>query len=356
MKTLKVVEVDGTGWIYSPKWKKVRREKPATYASSPPASAASAAAVAAAEPPSHDRSKLGGAQMLPPSLPYLRALGLVDASGAARPNRKAKLAQCRRFVEVLDAAFRELPHARAPGEKAGGYGAEAGPGYVDVVDMGAGMGYLTFSVYQRLTSLGVRVRCVGVEGRRAVCDAANARAAEVGFDNLRFVQGTIGGYVHEGEGIDVLMALHACDTATDDAIRAAVEGGASLVVLAPCCHKEVRRLCEGGGAKGRRGVLRHGIHRGRMCETATDAIRALVLEVREGEEDNRAPFLSFYYSFADDGTIRSLSPLSSLSSLSSLSPLSFSLSLSTPPPCARRGWGTTLTCLSSSAGSTQTRT
>ena len=112
--------------------------------------------------------------MIPSSAAFLSALGLTDKEGKVKPKRASKLKQCRRFVEVLDAAFCGLQ----------------GDG-LDVLDMGAGRGYLTFSVYHRLLSLGLAPRVTGVEGRGAVVDEVNEIAGGVGFDGLSFVEGSI---------------------------------------------------------------------------------------------------------------------------------------------------------------------
>ena len=108
-------------------------------------------------------------------------------------------------------------------------------------------------------------------------DLCNQIATESGFSGLSFVQGTIEDY--EAAGIDLLIALHACDTATDDAIFKGIKAKAELIVVAPCCHKQIRREIEKGKAKNDLDFLtKYGIFLERQAEMVTDGIRALLLE------------------------------------------------------------------------------
>jgi len=114
---------------------------------------------------------------------------------------------------------------------------------------------------------------VGVELRGELVKQGNKLAAEAGFTGLQFVEGTIDSY--DCTGADSVIALHACDTATDDAIAKAIHAGASLIVMAPCCHKQIRR------AMGKlvpehplASMLTHGTYVERMAEMVTDSLRA----------------------------------------------------------------------------------
>lgn len=188
---------------------------------------------------------------------YLRALSITDASGAVLKNAQDKYRQINRYVELLSPLLK--------------------PDVKKVVDMGAGKGYLTFALYDYLISQKARPSVVGVEYRQDMVDLCNKIAKESGFSGLSFEQGTIENY--EDSGTDVLIALHACDTATDDAIAKGINAGAELIVVAPCCHKQIRREME--KAKPHNDVeflTRHGIFMERQAEMVTDAIRALVLE------------------------------------------------------------------------------
>lgn len=209
-------------------------------------------------PASHDRPKVtlidGSAQ------PWLEALGVVDASGRVRPSKADKHAQIRRYVEIVSHLARECGFADAPPV---------------IVDMGAGKGYLTFAVWHLFRRvLGLEARVVGVEARPELVNECNRAAAACGVAGLEFVAGDIGGVVLDRA--DVLIALHACDTATDDAIRRGVALDARLVIVAPCCHRELRPQL--GRPAPLAGALRHGLMQERLAEWGTDALRAAVLE------------------------------------------------------------------------------
>lgn len=209
----------------------------------------------------HDQDKptfLGG-----DAAPWLQALGIIDAQGRTRPKLADKRAQIDRFCEVLFHLCRDC-----------GFVAQEGAP-LSVVDVGCGKGHLSFAAWHLAkTSLRREPEVLGVEARADLVDEANARAAAAGAQGLRFACGDIA--TAPLQGVDVLVALHACNTATDHAIRRGVESRARLIVVAPCCHQEVRpqlRADEPLAA-----ALRHGLFAERMAEWATDALRALVLE------------------------------------------------------------------------------
>ncbi len=209
-------------------------------------------------PTAHDRPKVRALA----NAPFLVKLGVTAADGTARPGMADKLRQVERFTEILghlvDASpLREAKRAR-------------------VCDMGAGKGYLTFATHEFFRARGAEAEVTGVELRADLVKETNRIAAELDCSGLRFVEGAIGSFPLP-ENLDVLIALHACDTATDDAIAAGVRAGAKLIVTAPCCHKEVRR--EFSPPEVLRGVLKHGILAERQAELLTDGIRALALEV-----------------------------------------------------------------------------
>ncbi|HZI20499.1 MAG TPA: SAM-dependent methyltransferase [Pyrinomonadaceae bacterium] len=193
---------------------------------------------------------------------YLRGLGVTDERGAVRPAMGDKFRQINKFVETLADLVSASGLAAAGRE-------------VTIADMGSGKGYLTFAVYDYLTNgLGLAAKVTGVEARPELVELCNRVAAEADFAGLRFVAGEINDY--EPGAVDVLIALHACDTATDEALYKGVRGGASLVVTAPCCHKELRPQVRPPAPL--RGLLRHGILLEREAESVTDSLRALLLE------------------------------------------------------------------------------
>lgn len=208
--------------------------------------------------PSHDRPK----QKAVANAPWLSALGVTAPDGTARPGMADKLRQIERYVEILGHLVKSGPLANAK--------------TVNAADLGAGKGYLTFAAYAYFRSQGVEVRMTGVESRRELVDTTNRVARECGCEGLSFVEGEIAGFRPEGS-LDVLIALHACDTATDDALALGVRSGAQLIVAAPCCHREVRPQISPPSML--LPILRHGILLEREAEVITDALRALLLEI-----------------------------------------------------------------------------
>ena len=144
--------------------------------------------------------------------------------------------------------------------------------------MGSGKGYLTFALYDYLTNiLQKNASVIGVEFRPDMVELCNGIAQKTDFENLNFVQGTIEDY--DSQKTNILIALHACDTATDDAISKGISAQADLIVVAPCCHKQIRREMEKNKAKNDLDfLLKYGIFMERQAEMVTDGIRALILE------------------------------------------------------------------------------
>ncbi|MES2458380.1 MAG: SAM-dependent methyltransferase [Bacteroidota bacterium] len=209
---------------------------------------------------SHNKEKKRLIQ--PNGKPYLVELKLTDAEGNVFKNAQDKYRQINQYIEILSSLLKEFP--------AGSIGR--------VVDMGSGKGYLTFALYDYLEHmLKEKIKITGVEYRQDLVDLCNAIAARAGFEQLDFIQGTIENY--QISNIDLLIALHACDTATDDAIFKGIKANAKLIVVAPCCHKQIRREMEKNKVKNEMSVLtKHGIFLERQAEMVTDGIRALILE------------------------------------------------------------------------------
>ena len=226
--------------------------------------ASEAAGIAASSPPTHDRPR---PRRLSLDLPFLRELGIADERQRLVPAMARKWRQIDKFLEVLDHALDVLPASADAIEEP----ARA----LRVVDFGCGKGYLTFAVHEHLRRrFGVAPEVTGVELRSDLVALCNDVAARVGAEGLRFVEGDLRS--HEPAAVDIMIALHACDTATDHAIALGVRAGASVLVCSPCCHKELRpqmtrpRLLSG--------LLRHGVHLGQEAEMVTDSLRALLLE------------------------------------------------------------------------------
>jgi len=208
----------------------------------------------------HDRSKLGRETLAGEA--FLQRLGVSNADGSPKAGMAAKLRQVYRFVEILGHLLENV--ALDKGRP------------LEVVDMGAGKGYLTFALAYALKSRGWHARVTGVELRSELVENGNQVARDLGFEHLRFVAGAIGEWQPEG-ALDVLVALHACDTATDDALYQGIKAGASLILSSPCCHKEIRpQLTLPAGLSM---IKEHGILLERQAEIVTDALRAELLEL-----------------------------------------------------------------------------
>ena len=190
---------------------------------------------------------------------YLRELGITNANWEVRREMSDKYRQINRYVELIEPEIKDL---------------DLPEGY-EVVDMGSGKGYLTFALYDYLANrLGKVPNMIGVEFRDDLVKSCNAVAEKSKFEKLRFISGTIEKV--ELSRIDILIALHACDTATDDAIYRGITSGASLIVCAPCCHKQIRK--EMNVTNELHNIVRYGILKERQAEIITDTIRAMILE------------------------------------------------------------------------------
>ena len=209
---------------------------------------------------SHDKEK--SRLLKPNSKSYLTELKITDNDGKVFKNAQDKFRQINHYVEILSSLIKELPEGTIK----------------KVADMGSGKGYLTFALYDYLHSvLKLSSEVVGVEYRQDMVDLCNEVAGKSSFDKLNFVQGTIEDY--DANDVNLLIALHACDTATDDAIFKGIKANAELIVVAPCCHKQIRREIEQNKVKNEVSFLtKYGIFLERQAEMVTDGIRALILE------------------------------------------------------------------------------
>ena len=193
---------------------------------------------------------------------YLQALKITDTSGEVYQNSQDKYKQINHYIDLLNPLITSI----------------SAENIHRVVDMGSGKGYLTFALYDYLHNvLSATTEVVGVEYRADLVALCNNIASESGFDKLHFEEGTI--FDYSATKVDLLIALHACDTATDDAIFRGISSNAKLIVVAPCCHKQIRKEMEKGKSdNGFSSILRHGVFMERQAEMVTDALRALYLE------------------------------------------------------------------------------
>ena len=259
--------------------------------------------------------------------PYLVDLGIVGRTGALVPAMARKWRQINKFVEIVAQAWQHNTLANRVGR--------AGQPPLRIRDYGAGKGYLTFALYDYLThALGLQVEMVGIERRADLVALCNRLAQRHGLSGLRFEKGDIlqacevaevapgaaaggaavagvvdgravagvaGGGVDaeksrdsdatasDGAAVDIVIALHACDTATDDALFQGIRQRAAMLVCSPCCHRELRPQLKAPAPLD--ALLRHGIHLGQEAEMLTDGLRALLLET-QGYEAQVFEFIS----------------------------------------------------------------
>jgi Methyltransferase domain len=192
---------------------------------------------------------------------YLEALGIANPQGTILKGRESKFKQINKFVEILDSLYKtsSLPDQDE----------------VSAVDMGSGKGYLTFATYDFLTNLvGKQAIVTGIETRSELVAQCNGIAEKAGFGGLKFEAGAIG---DSNQACDITIALHACDTATDDAIYKGIKAQSAMIILSPCCHKQIRR--EMDQSREIKRSLQHGILIERQAEIVTDRLRSLFLEL-----------------------------------------------------------------------------
>ena len=208
----------------------------------------------------HDKVK--NRLIKPQEKPYLHELKITDEAGNVYKNAQDKYRQINHYVEILSTLIKDIPTQN----------------HLKVADMGSGKGYLTFALYDYLTNvLKLEATVTGVEFRPDMVALCNKIAQNTGFSTLNFVEGTIEDY--DSTGTNILIALHACDTATDDAIYKGITANADLIVVAPCCHKQIRREIEKHKASNELDFLtKYGIFLERQAEMVTDGIRAMILE------------------------------------------------------------------------------
>ena len=204
----------------------------------------------------HDKQKN---RLINPANPWWYQLGLTTREGKVTADMQHKFKQICKYAEIVESLVKPMRL----------------DGTAHVADMGAGKGYLTFALHELLTQrLHLDVDIKGVEIRPDLVLKINEIIKSDHLKGLEFVESSIEAF--RPDKLDVLIALHACDTATDDAIAKGIRSGAKLIVCAPCCHKQIRREMELSGVKD--AVTRYGIFLERQAVMITDTIRALILE------------------------------------------------------------------------------
>ena len=226
----------------------------------------------------HDKVK---SRLINTDNPWWFKLGLTTREGKVTADMQHKFKQICKYVEIVDGVMKNVKF----------------DGKIRIADMGAGKGYLTFALYEYLTQrCKYDIEMEGVEIRPDLVAKINEIIKESNLKDFRFVESSIEDYktqslrdpktqsmsdsatlrLCDSTTLDVLIALHACNTATDDAIIKGIESGAKLIICAPCCHKQIRQEME--KSKVVDPITRYGIFLERQAVMITDAIRALIME------------------------------------------------------------------------------
>jgi len=192
---------------------------------------------------------------------YFFLLGITNAKGEVKADKYDKFRQVDKFIEILHSLL-----------ESGGLNEKK---HLSVANLGSGKSYLTFAVYNYLNNkLGIKAAVTGIEQRSDLVELSNNAAEECGFSGLKFTSGSIN--EQKLKQTDIVIALHACDTATDDAISKALKAEAGIIILAPCCQKYVRKNIN--VPESLKPVFKHGILEEHLSSFITDGLRALELE------------------------------------------------------------------------------
>ncbi|MGB1502899.1 MAG: class I SAM-dependent methyltransferase, partial [Ilumatobacteraceae bacterium] len=208
----------------------------------------------------HDRQKQ---HLIAESAPFLRHVGISTDNGTVRPNARDKFRQVQQFVGILDHLVADHDHATP----------------LRIVDLGCGSGVLTLAAHHHLMASGVNVHTIGVDLKGELMAQLNSTVEQLGWSTIEFVTGAISQWQPEPDAQpDLVIALHACDTATDDAIAQAVTWKSSHLLVAPCCQHDLQRQIDRSHIPpGFESLVRHGIVRERLGDLLTDTFRADVL-------------------------------------------------------------------------------
>lgn len=208
----------------------------------------------------HNRQK---DYLVSPESPYLHELGVTDRNAKVIPKMYGKFRQIAKFIEIVEQSIRgDNLKSKRP---------------ISVLDVGSGKGYLTFALYEFLTEkLPSGVEVVGVDTKGDLVTLCNKIAGKVGFKGLEFKQENVESF--KSKKIDMLVALHACDTATDEALFQGIKNGAGLIFCAPCCQHEVSSQLRSLNTENP--ILQHGLFIEKQADLITDVARTLLLESR----------------------------------------------------------------------------
>ncbi|CAI6144591.1 MAG: hypothetical protein SPLUMA2_SPLUMAMAG2_00168 [uncultured Sulfurimonas sp.] len=191
---------------------------------------------------------------------FLVELGIMTADGKVINSKYDKFKQINRYLELVSDCIPYLDKNKT----------------IRIIDFGCGKAYLTFALYDFLVlKMGYNVEIVGLDLKENVIKFCSNLAKKLNYDDLRFVQGDIKGF-NEFENVDMVISLHACNTATDDALATAVNWGAKVILAVPCCQHELLKKIKN---KKMLPLLKYGIIKEKLSSLLTDSLRANVLEI-----------------------------------------------------------------------------
>ena len=216
----------------------------------------------------HDRTK---SRLLDPSDPYLIAIGISDSQGNLKASKSDKYKQVEEFLRLLTPTLTSAI-------KAGHIAQPSDAKPLTIVDLGCGHAYLTFAAHQYLRSQGMAVKVIGIDVRTAARDRNNEIAQQLGISSsIEFRAEEIADTTLASA--DIAIALHACDTATDDAIAWAINSDAKLALIAPCCHHDIQAQMHEAPEPWSI-ITRNGIMKERLGDLLTDGLRMQIMKLR----------------------------------------------------------------------------
>ena len=215
----------------------------------------------------HDKKKN---RLLDPSDPFLLEVGISDHKGSIKPSKQDKYLQVEEFLRLLVPTLKnaiEAGQIHTPVEEKP----------LSIVDLGCGHAYLTFAAHQYLRSIGIPVEVTGIDIRTSSRDRNNEIAKKLGITStINFRAEEIA--TTTKQSTDIAIALHACDTATDDAIAWAVKADAKLLLIAPCCHHDIQSQMQ-VSPEPWTGITKFGLVKERLGDLLTDTLRAQILRI-----------------------------------------------------------------------------
>lgn len=219
---------------------------------------------------SHNRQKQ---YILKEGTPYsfLTYLGVMTEEGKVKQQRYDKFKQLNRYLELVEDVVGNIDQD-----------------FIRIIDFGCGKAYLTFALYHYLVEvLNKDVEIIGLDLKENVIQFGNETAKALGYDKLKFLKGDIQSF-NEERPVDMVISLHACDTATDDSLVKGIQWGAKVIMAVPCCQHELFGKVKSDSLNG---LLKYGIYKERISALLTDALRASLLE-QNGYKVDAVEFIS----------------------------------------------------------------